>query len=184
MNKKKKIFITGCAKTGSTLLRRLFNAFEGLNVCCVEISYHHFIASDYNVGKRTISTVFSTSLDEKTILHQLQELKSSGVKIINIVRNKIDVLASDGGYVSEKRYDHSTKQALKYKDYISHTIHYEDLVEDPDSEQEKIKNLFGLTVKHKWSDYPNFMDLQEEAEASVLDKTTSKIYKLRPIQKK
>ena len=44
---KNKIFITGCAKTGTTLVRRLFNAFS-LNVYNhKEISLSDFIKSDF-----------------------------------------------------------------------------------------------------------------------------------------
>ncbi len=45
-----RIYITGCAKTGTTLLRRLMNAFEGLSVAVDEMSLKRFLESEYDVG--------------------------------------------------------------------------------------------------------------------------------------
>ena len=58
-----KIYITGCAKTGTTLVRRLFNAFEGLKVCNhKELKPSDFANSSYNVGKR-LDSLFADKLE-------------------------------------------------------------------------------------------------------------------------
>jgi len=63
-----KFYITGCAKTGTTLLRRLFNAFD-LNVYNkTEIHLSQFISeSKYDVGKRTEGSIFSDVINQTMI---------------------------------------------------------------------------------------------------------------------
>jgi len=170
----KKIYITGCAKTGTTLLRRLFNAFDLKVYNKDEIKLINFLKSDFNVGKRTIKTMFSTILNEQEIEKQLPLLKN--IHIVNMVRNKEDVLLSDNNYVNESRYDACMNQAFKYKNYIDLTVKYEELITDPNKVQENIKSLFNLKSKYLFSEYPSFVNINEENIT-----THNGIYKLRKI---
>ena len=61
-----KIFITGCAKSGTTLVRRLFNAYD-LNVAVEEMSLLDFYLSDFDVAKRTADSIFSNIITDKII---------------------------------------------------------------------------------------------------------------------
>ena len=72
----KKIYITGCAKTGTTLLRRLFNAFDLKVYNKDEIELVNFLNSDFDVGKRTFNTMFSNVLNEEEIKRQLPLLEN------------------------------------------------------------------------------------------------------------
>ena len=106
-----RIYITGCAKTGTTLVRRLFNAFN-LNVCNYnEMAVPAFISSDYDVAKRTRDSVFSNVLPDAEIRRQLGALDDAGVSIVNVVRGRAATLASDNHYVDQARYDSCMKQA-------------------------------------------------------------------------
>jgi len=99
----KKIYITGCAKSGTTLVRRLFNAFKDLKVYNYgEIIPIDFIKSNYDVGKR-FSSIFSGKVNDSLVQQQLSMFKD--ITIIDVLRNKEDVLKSDNGYVSENRYN-------------------------------------------------------------------------------
>jgi hypothetical protein len=170
----KKIYITGCAKSGTTLVRRLFNAFEDLNVYNYgEITPKDFIKSNYNVGKR-FSSIFSGKINDSLVQQQLSIFKD--ITIIDVLRNKEDVLKSDNGYVSENRYNTCLKQREQYGHLIDYTIIYEDLLITPDQTQKEISELLGLKIKHKWSDYPKFVDITQEKPI-----THKGIYKLRPI---
>jgi hypothetical protein len=170
----KKIYITGCAKSGTTLVRRLFNAFEGLNVYNYgEITPKDFYTSEYDVGKR-FQSLFSGELPNPLITQQLEMFQE--IIIIDVLRNKEDVLKSDNGYVSENRYNTCLKQREQYGYLIDYTIIYENLLSDPDQIQKEISELLGLKTEHKWSDYPKFIDITQENQI-----THKGIYKLRSI---
>ena len=170
-----KIFITGCAKSGTTLLRRLFNAFE-VSVCNDrEISLKDFIESSYEVGKRTHNSIFSSELYAPDVKKQLKLIKNNDVKVVNIIRDKDQVLASDHGYVSESRYYESVAQAFYYHDYIVTTVYYSELISNPDQVQQVLAKKLGLKILHKFSEYPNFIDASQETTITGLN------MELRPI---
>jgi hypothetical protein len=174
MKQFKPIFITGCAKTGTTLVRRLFNAFNLKVYNLDEIGLSYFLNSGYDVGKRSFDSIFSNKLPQSQIDSQLKLIKN--VNIINVTRNKKDVLKSDNGLVKESRYDACMDQAKNYSSYIDYAIKYENLIQSPDTIQNEISNKFNLEVLHKWSEYPSFVNLEEEKKH-----THKGIYKLRPI---
>ena len=172
-----KIYITGCAKTGTTLVRRLFNAFD-LNVYNhYEISLTNFLNSDYEVGKRVIDTVFSNTLPQTKIDEQLDLIRTNNIKIINVTRNKHDVLKSSNGWVPETRYDSTIEQSTKYSDFIDYTIQYERLLLEPDEIQKEIQDKFNLTKLYLWSEYPNFINQEQEPHYTKQDLS----YSLRKI---
>jgi hypothetical protein len=174
----RKIFITGCAKTGTTLVRRLFNAFDIKVYNFDEINLMDLVRSDYNVGKRTIASIFSNVLHEYHLNLQKQEIVEHNIDIVNIVRNKEDVLKSDNGYVSEERYNESMRQAKEYSHLIKCTISYEDLIKDPDKVQLEVAEKLNLKIIHLWSDFPKFYDISQENDNNMKN---DKIYQLRPI---
>ena len=151
---KNKIFITGCAKTGTTLVRRLFNAFDLKVYNENEISLNNLISSDYRVGKRTFNTIFSNILSPQQITQQLNTIKNDNIKIVNVTRNKQDTLKSDNNYVPKSRYDDCIKQTTQYPEYIACNIRYEELITNPDAVQNYVAEVLDLKIIHKWSDYP------------------------------
>ena len=170
-----KIFITGCAKTGTTLLRRLFNAYD-LKVCNnTEISLTEFIHSSFNVGKRTYKTVFSCKLGYLQRERQLRDIKENDIKIVNIIRGRKSTLASSNGWVNPNRYNACIEDAMKFPEYIDCLVRYEELTKNPDAVQNYVSDVLGLTPIHKWSDYPKFIDPAQEMELP-------EIYDLRPIE--
>jgi hypothetical protein len=174
-----KIFITGCAKTGTTLVRRLFNAFDLKVYNGGEISLENLLASGDNVGKRTSMSILSNILSPQQKKRYVKIIESNNVKIINVVRNKVDTLKSTGGYVSEQRYNACMKQKKELNDIITYIVDYDKLIIEPNKIQEEISNLLGLTIIHKWSDYPNFINIEEESP----DLQQSDRYSLRKIGK-
>ncbi len=170
-----KIYITGCAKTGTTLVRRLFNAF-GLNVCVDEINLNKFVSSKYDVGKRTGDSILSNVITDTKTKQQIKTIIENDVKIINVVRNKLDVLKSENGYVASWRYDSCVRQSNRCKDIITYTVDYDELIINPNKIQEELSELLNLPIIHKFSDYPKFIDHSKE-------KFTNNNYKLREIGK-
>lgn len=158
-----KFFIVGCAKTGTTLVNRLFYAFDSVKVFLDQ--EHHLVnlvkmSDDQNthiVCKRKMNHIFSNVLDRSQINRNLKLIRDNDIKIIYIRRNRTDTLSSNNKYVPPKRYDACEKQAKEYSDDIDFIIQYEDLLEDCDGIQTKIAQKFGLHIKHLWSEYPKFI---------------------------
>ena len=173
-----KILITGCAKTGTTLVRRLFNAFHLKVFNQSEISLDKLIKSDCDVGKRRSSTIFSNLLEEKELRRQIALIQKHNIRIVNIVRDKASTLKSTNGYVTEERYDECMRQARELSQHIDYTIAYSDLISNPDHVQGAVSKALNLRIVHKWSDFPDWFDGSEEPVGGNLDVD---IYRLRRI---
>ncbi|MDB4335846.1 sulfotransferase domain-containing protein [bacterium] len=166
----KKIFITGCAKSGTTLLLRMCFAFEDTEVLYKkgaeghELDFNDFVdyksTNQFVIGKRHPPALLSTTYDHQ--LHQTQAGKvlSEKIGIINVVRDGRDVLLSDGNYVKPERWISCIEQRDKvlFGNLIDLEISYEDLVRKPDQVQKDIENKFGLKSKHSFSVYPDYVE--------------------------
>jgi hypothetical protein len=178
----KKIFITGCAKSGTTLLKRMFHSFNDTTVIKNETGIYGFNSVKFNggflVGKRRWDTLFSTSrLIKEDIKIQGDILKD--LFVINIVRHPNSVIKSyrkdwdvDGGLDWVESINHYNK----YKHLIDINIRYEDLIKTPNEIQKLIMEKTGLKKSHLFSDYPSFFPIKELEEVSSKEN-----YKLRPI---
>jgi hypothetical protein len=125
------------------------------------------------VAKRDCNTIFSNELTRKQIIEQLELLlENKQVKLIYITRNKKDVLKSDKGYVPLKRYKACNDQYLKYSNFITATVSYEELLSNPNQVQEYLSSKLNLKVKHLFSEYPSFVPEDGLNEGN---------YKLRPL---
>lgn len=158
-----RIYIVGCARSGTTLLRRLFHAFEGTEVIPHEVSLDDFAdqrseSGRVLVGKRTIRTIFSNELSVEEGRRQLELLQGRpDIRVLCILRDGRDVVESD--YASCRRWYESMRQvqiAQAAGLLELGTMQYEDLVTDPDGTQVGVANWFGLKIKHLWSEYPAF----------------------------
>lgn len=157
-----KYYITGCARSGTTLLRRLMNAFDGLNVCNdKEMKLDEFLASEYMVAKRDTYTLFSTELKCRDKQEQIAKLIKKDIKLIYIYRNKADVLRSANGYVPTSRYEAVMEDVRKLHKLIDFVVSYDDLLINPDQIQIQMAGVLGLTINHKWSDYPDWVNWNE-----------------------
>tara|TARA_B100000424_G_C22851210_1_gene453949 strand:- start:32 stop:715 length:684 start_codon:yes stop_codon:yes gene_type:complete len=163
----KKIFITGCAKSGTTLLLRMFYAFKNTEVLYRrgfdghELSFDKFIKykSDemFVVGKRhppsLLSNVLLPGFEE-----QHKTIKEQNVGIINVVRDGRDVILSDGKWVKPRRWIESVRQRGTFRDIIDLEVRYEDLINNPQKVQNEIEQRFGLESKHKFKNYPDYVE--------------------------
>ena len=171
-----KIYITGCAKSGTTLLRRLMNAFNITVYNEGEMSLEDFTLSDYQCAKRTHKTIFSNALNATEIKEQVDIIEKNKISVIYIWRDFKDVIKSDGGYVSLKRWQHSVIQSFDYPQLIAIDIHYTELIEKPDDIQQEIADKIGLKILHKWSEFPDWYTIEEPEHL-----TNNKMYRLRRI---
>jgi len=173
-----RIFITGCAKSGTTLLARLMHSFN-IPVHSGEISLRDLTKSEVTniVGKRSEYTIFSNILQRKDINEQKKLIKQKNINVINIYRNGVDVLESferDWGYWNPLIWCESIRQMQDYQDLIMLNVRYEDLVRYPNAIQNLIRSKIQVKPEYKFSEYT-------ENTPKELFPTNDKRYKIRPI---
>jgi len=158
-----KIFITGCAKSGTTLLGRLMHAFSGIQHINEEVSIDDFVrvkpTTNCLVGKRSEFTVFSQIQKKEETQRQLELISKNDIKIINVVRDGRDVVKSfwdDWGYWNPLIWIDAIQQMREYPQYISSTVWYEDIINRPNIVQYELMKHFNLDKVHRFSDYPDF----------------------------
>lgn len=183
-----KIFITGCAKSGTTLLNRMFQAFSNVYVIPDEVPLYDFAMLlpeqvgefDFVVGKRSWETVFSCSrLSSKQIDNQKELIKNNNIRVINIVRDGRDVVVS---YMNDWGINGCFEwmECVQSRDKtIECSIKYEDLILNPDEIQANIIGIFGLSPRAKFSDYPVFIKENYDLD----DPRIKDNYKPRPLDK-
>jgi len=173
------IYITGCAKTGTTLLRRMFWAlrYPTPTMIVEEINPRHFVERLPDeegivlVGKRDI---YSPGAGEYEDPLGIQTLVDHNVGIIWCTRNERDVLKSG---VSKSRFIRSHKEYAKWSTSASIPLcRYEELVTDPDEEMDYFADRFGLEFATRWSNYPEFVP---EVDGVIFRDHPS--YALRPL---
>jgi len=163
-----KIYILGCAKSGTTLMRRMFGAFEGVSVIPFEIDVFAFSNAENEsggalVGKRTVDSLCSNRLHEAELKRQAWELENLQIKTICMVREPLDVLKSG---VPVERWTASVLQLLYCSRIIDLTVAYETLVRYPDDVQQLVAGMFGLEPRNQFSEYPAFFTGDEASSMS------------------
>ena len=157
------VFITGCAKTGTTLLMRLFFAFEGVTVIPQEIGFNTFLreveGKSMTAGKRGARDIFSNVMTPEEEEEKAEAVLSSGVRIVNCIRDGRDCLAGSGygATVTPFRWIASMQQAERWPHLIASTVKYRRLCEDPDAVQADLSVDLNLTPLAPFSDYPSFV---------------------------
>lgn len=161
-----RIFITGCAKSGTTLLKRLFHAFSNVHILSDEVHIRQFVRhkspTTFLIGKRHRYSLFSEHLTDSAWKEQMELVRQHNIKIVNIIRDGRDVIHSSEGYVPPRRWVEAMRQR---DDSIAVEVRYEDVVTDPDRVQKKIADKLGLDIVYKWSEYPNFVPDAEFAHS-------------------
>ncbi len=163
----KKIFITGCAKSGTTLLLRMCYAFKDTEVLYREGSNGHelpfeqFVSYEsdkrFVIGKRHPPALLSNVLT-RTLEQQYKTVKEKSIAIINVVRDGRDVVLSDGNYVRPIRWIESIRQRELYSDVIVLEVKYEDLIRNPQKVQSEMESKLGLESQNKFSEYPDYVE--------------------------
>lgn len=155
-----RIYIVGCARSGTTLLRRLFHAFGNCEVVPHEIDLDSFAAMEAPedkvlVGKRTVATVFSNQLAPDEGRRQIALLRSRpDIRVLCIYRDGRDVVESEA-QADPARWLSCMHQMVVWPDLVL-SLRYEDLVREPDRLQAHLANHYGLRVDYLWSEYPRF----------------------------
>jgi hypothetical protein len=178
-----KFFIVGTAKTGTWLATRLFHAFEGfghIDTVKERCLYELLVFPETLVPpgqhvlmKRTWAEIFSNSDVGGKHAAQRRAVASMDVKLIYMERNRADVIKSQTKFwaehsefegneeamrtAAEHRYDSCVQQVEEHGDLLACRIQFERMLSEPDVVQAEVAEALGLTIKHKWSEYPSFV---------------------------
>lgn len=161
-----KIYIVGCAKSGTWLLLRLFHAFADIELIGDDterpikfVTQMELSEGKHGVWKRTWNMLLSNhrSTIRPPLEQQIEWVRNHDIRLVYIRRNRADVLKSDKGWVADSRYDDAELQAEEFADDVACVVNFEDLLADPNAVQRAVANALGLTIVHLWSDYPDFV---------------------------
>lgn len=170
-----RIFITGCARSGTTLLCRLFHAFQHTQVISQEINIDDFCASPASrpvlVGKRTPLTILSVPLPASELERQWSLAERSKLRIVNIIRDGRDVVHQNptGPRVNVNRWIGCILQSRRFRRRITAEVRYEELVRDPDAAQDRLARALDLRPSARFSRYPDFVPAPVFDEAEYKD---------------
>lgn len=164
-----KIFITGCAKSGTTLISDMFRAFSKTYVINEEVSLEEFCNLkdeqigdfDFVVGKRSMYHVFSHSgLTKREVDRQMYLIKKHNILIVNVVRDGRNVVASylkSWGVYNPFEWMSCIEQSKAYKNVVLATVRYEDIINNADAAQIGLSKIFNIIGENLFSEYPNFV---------------------------
>jgi hypothetical protein len=158
-----KLFIAGCGRSGTTLIRDLMNCFENTAVRMEdpygEANFTSFTDSD----PAGANQVIKRAGDSWRTLESLP----ADVELIYCVRHPFDTLTSTHPltrnlrrfHITEERWisEYRALQALRIAqpDRKIFILRYEDLVREPDQTQKKIAKHFGLVSSHPFTGNPS-----------------------------
>ena len=155
-----RVFIVGCAGSGTTLLRRLFFAIEGTTVVPEQISALKFIDMDHPggilVGKRGARCPMAGRIDDDEARRQLTALCELDTAVIHIVRNGLDTV-SGHQQPRPQKWAAAISQSRRLSQFVALEVRYEHLVRDPDDVQREVCGALCLTPTAPWSEYPAFV---------------------------
>jgi hypothetical protein len=154
-----RIFISGCARSGTTLTQRLMRCFEDIFVHRPEVRYTVLDMLDRPEANLVVKR------DARSFAH-LPKLPPS-IGLIYCLRHPFDTLTSSHPQTLNERRFHVTPQRwLAEYDALTQLkkaqphrkilfVRYEDMIGAPDAMQERIAQWFGLTPRIRFSEDPD-----------------------------
>ena len=171
----RRIYLMGCARSGTWLLTALFSTFSDLDVIPKELGFEHF---GIFVTKKKAMVI-----KRDFIAHQRIEHIPDCIEIVYIIRHPFDVLTSHNPTTTDRVFHvapHRWLGEMLSLQYILDTkrnnttiIRYEDLVREPSNTQCLIAETLKLGISHP----VEVLDKVFRAPADAL----SAMHGLRPI---
>lgn len=152
----KSIYICGVPGSGTTLMRRLFWAFEDCH-CPETESNMETLARHVEEGKRyPEGKIVVQSGHLKKLFHfGVDYAREHDMGVLFMMRDFPSAQASNSS-CTPKRYLEHYSSAIKNWEYVDLTVNFYRLLEQPNYVQDEIACMFGLTPTHHFSDYPDF----------------------------
>lgn len=149
MTFRNRIFIAGCARSGTTLSRRLMGCFDDVHVHADEAPYRTLLEMDRPEFNLVVKRTYESHKD-------IEHLPDS-IGLIYCVRHPFDVLTSSHPetvnerrfHVTTERWDAEFDGLMRLRkaqpDRAVFHLRYEDLIAEPDIVQGRIARSFGLS---------------------------------------
>ncbi|MEP6563805.1 MAG: sulfotransferase [Mesorhizobium sp.] len=154
-----RIFIAGCARSGTTLTLRLMGCFDNIFVHRSEARHGMLDMLDRPEANLVVKRASRSHADLGTL--------PAPIGLIYCVRHPFDVLTSSHPQTREERRFHVTpKRWLDEYDALMRLrkaqphrqifyARYEDMIREPDAVQERIAQAFGLAPRIRFSKDPD-----------------------------
>lgn len=178
-----RIYITGCGRSGTTILQHLFDAFENIEIIYSEIAWTVLVNKQNTVTKR----LFNVGGDglgiywNPEVFNQLNDFE---ISVLHIIRHPFDVLTSKlrniERFISLETYLNVFNTIPLEKKILNDyfLIRFEDMVTFPDKTQKILAEKYNLNIKYKWSEYP--LDPEEERKKNPRWPAMKKVRPLSP----
>jgi hypothetical protein len=146
-----RIFITGCAHSGTTLMLRLFYAFRDVHVIDTEVSPEY--VADVNIEKPVVvgkspGPCLGRALSKNRMSWIIYMLRDG--------RDLIEDWADPGAWMQNMEEYKTFKEDPNACGPI-YPLRYEWLVSHPDIIQKRLAKNLGLRADHPFSSYPDFV---------------------------
>lgn len=169
MSKFRGIYIGGTGGCGVTLMGRLFHSFEETEVSktadekpridelASRIQTLVLNGHTIPVVRRTYGSLFCNKMEEAEVLRQLKVVDNNHIGIMVMLRDQEAATKSRKGHVSISDWAAAYSDAFLHWGHVQYLCNYYKLCSEPDLIQKEISEAFGLEIKHKFSDYPDFL---------------------------
>jgi len=154
-----KIYITGCGRSGTTLLRRMFYSFGDVVILDKEISLSAFVRlgdSGVLVAKRHVGGLMSAAMPLYIERRDVILAKRNKIRLVHMMRCGKDVVDLAHGDIAQ-RWVACFEAYLRQHPIVTIPVFYEQLVSRPDDVQRQIAARLNLEACRKFSDYPSFV---------------------------
>lgn len=152
-----KLLITGCARSGTTILTHMMRYFYSTKVA-FEDEAHPMEYMNYNHSDH-ILVIKKPYLESSSLGYfTLQSLLYHGWKVIWLLRDGRDVITSINHPVSQTRWvEANTEYMRHYQSKEILLIRYEQLVSSPYAEMDRIKDFIGQPYQDDFLDFHKLM---------------------------
>ncbi len=163
-----RLFIMGCGRSGTWLLTGIMATFQDVYIYDQENPLSRFKDIDSALPVHIVKRDHESFLTVNLIPPE--------IGIVFIVRHPFDILTSHHPgyerryYVTPARWN-GEMQALRWlcesRRPNTKIVRYEDLVTDPDREQQALADAFGLTIRVPASEYGRVFSAPDEARTAM-----------------
>lgn len=172
---KKRLFVTGCGRSGTWLMTILMASFRDIAI----------IPRETDIGNYAWVTTAAPSLLLKRSHDAWKYFKllPASIAVIHMVRHPFSVLTSshlgNSRHIKIERYVAEMEAMFNYIYTRPNTIivRYESLIQKPDFEQKRIAELFGLHISRPFSRF-------HEQSYNILPNIVESMGQIRPIDSK
>lgn len=178
-----KLLITGCARSGTTLMVHLMQYFYSCKVH-IEDERHPLDFVNYN-SKDHVLVIKKPYLQKTNIEYfDLRELLNSGWRIIWMIRDGRDVVVSQNHHVNPSRWISTNYEMLKLaSNHGILTVRYEDLCTSPVEQMDRIAGFIHQSYQENFTEFYTMMEstpMNEGITPRPIDQNSIGAYKSQP----